>query len=396
MVSDLLRDRAVSSALAWLDAHAAEITAEQIALCQIPAPVGAEGRRAREVAARLRRAGLRNVALDDAGNVVALRRGVRRESVVVLCAHLDTVFPAETNVTVRREGTLLRAPGISDNAAGLAALLAIARALRAGAVRTKAGLVFLATVGEEGRGDLRGVRHFFDHHPLARSVEAFVAIDGAVPGRIVNVGVRCRRFELIFRGPGGHSWADFGLPNPVHALAKAIACLAQYPAPEEPKTTFNVGVVQGGCSVNAIPEAARAEVDLRSLSEDELGRLEKHLAACLRTAAEEETGRAPGYSLATEMTVLSDRPGGETPADAPLVRAAAEAFSLMGIAPHLAASSTDANLPMSRGLPAVALPAGGRSGGVHTLDEWHDITGREQTLKALALVALWAAGLAPA
>jgi acetylornithine deacetylase/succinyl-diaminopimelate desuccinylase-like protein len=256
--------------------------------------------------------------------------------------------------------------------------------------------LFVGTVGEEGEGNLRGVRYLFTRGRWASKVDAFLSFDGPGVDRITNRALGSRRYRVEITGPGGHSWGDFGLPNPVHALGRAVAKLAAYPLPRDPRTTFNVGRVEGGASVNAIPEKAAMDVDLRSSAADELQRLDSFFRRAVKQAAEEENGsRRPGDPLLeVKVDLIGERPSGETPIDAPLVELAVEATKILGVEPRLDQSSTDSNLPISLGIPAITLGAGGTSGASHTLAEWFDPTNRELGLKRALLVILGFAGVA--
>ena len=351
-----------------------QVLRTQIALSEIPAPTGGEHARAASMAARFRALGLLDVATDDVGNVTGSRRGATSEPPVLVCAHLDTVFPEGTAVGVARHGAQLTGPGIVDNSRGLAAMLALAGAVDGTTLRTRRSIIFAATVGEEGAGDLRGAKHLFA--TLGTTPSACIAIDGAGDDRIVHRALGSRRFRVTFRGTGGHSWAAFGVPNPVHAAGSAAARLASLPLPRTPRTTLSVCRIGGGISVNAIPEDAWIEVDLRSSSSEVLERCSADVRLAVRAAVREENlRRAPGTSpLAFEVETIGDRPCGELPSDHPLVRVAAAATWAIGRTPELVTASTDANVPISLGVPAIAIGAGGRGGGVHTPGEWYDNT----------------------
>jgi acetylornithine deacetylase/succinyl-diaminopimelate desuccinylase-like protein len=289
----------------------------------------------------------------------------------------------------------MRAPGIADDGCGLAALVALARALNEFEVKTRGSILFVGTVGEEGEGDLRGVRHLLTASEWGRSADAFISIDGPGLERITHAALASRRYRVTCRGAGGHSWGDFGVPNPVHALGRAVARLAAYPAPKRPRTTFNVGRIEGGSGVNVIPREASMDVDLRSESPAELGRLDAFFRRAARESAEDENAsrRQGAPALEIDIKLIGDRPGGATAPEQPLVRLAAEATRALGASPYLDCSSTDSNIAISRGLPAVTIGAGGASGNTHTLDEWYDPAGRDLGLKRALLVALGVVGL---
>lgn len=347
------------------------ILADQIAIAEIPAPTGDERRRGAYVASRLAARG-RTVVTDEAGNIVAMQPGTASEAPVVVCAHLDTVFPAPTPLAVRRQQRRLIGPGISDNARGLAVMLGIADVLLPERVSARRPIIWTATVGEEGDGDLRGARHLFAG--IARQAHAAIAIDGAGDDRIVSAALGCRRFRIAFHGSGGHSWAAYGTPNAVHAAGTLIARLAAERLPAAPRTTLTVSRVGGGTAVNAIPSDAWIDVDLRSTSPAELARLDEEIRRHAHATLDEQNARRlPGTPLmAVRIHVTGDRPSGSLPAEDELVRSAMEATRLVQRAPELAVASTDANIPLSLGIPAIAIGAGGRAGETHTPVEWYD------------------------
>jgi acetylornithine deacetylase/succinyl-diaminopimelate desuccinylase-like protein len=397
VVRGLLGAERVRRAFRFFEERAGEIDEEHASIVRVPAPPFGEAERAGLLRERFEGCGLEGAALDAEGNCVALRRGRSRSPLLVLSAHLDTVFPAGTDCEVRRDASgRLRAPGIADDGCGLAALVALARALAECEVETAGSVLFVGTVGEEGEGDLRGVRHLLTAGEWAGLADAFISIDGPGTERITHAALASRRYRVTCRGAGGHSWGDFGVPNPVHALGRAVARLAAYPAPKRPRTTFNVGRIEGGSGVNVIPREAAMDVDLRSESSVELGRLDAFFRRAAREAAEDETAarRLGTPPLELEVKLIGDRPGGATPPEHALVRLAAEATRVLGHRPHLDCSSTDSNIAISRGLPAVTIGAGGTSGNTHTLDEWYDPAGRDLGLKRALLVVLGMVGLA--
>ena len=393
-IEQLLASEDVRQAFRVFETESELITEEHIRICSIPAPPFGEKERAEYLCGRFRHFGLVQPQLDEEGNCVALRRGQSQSPLVVVSAHLDTVFPPETDFTVRRGGGKLLGPGISDDGCGLAALIALARALERCGIRTEGSVLFVGTVGEEGEGNLRGVRHLLTHGQWANQVTAFLSFDGPGVERITNRALGSRRYRVHLRGSGGHSWGDFGVANPVHALGRAIAKLASYPVPREPRTTFNVGRILGGTSINAIPTDASMDVDLRSAAEDELLRLDAFFRRSVREAAEEENAqRSQGkQSLELTLQLLGERPNGETPVETPLVELALEATRMLGFTPRLDQASTDSNLPISLGIPAVTLGAGGTSGDSHTPNEWYDPRDRDFGLKRALLVTLGMVG----
>ena len=395
IVRELLHAEKVRRAFRFFNEHAAEFTREQAAICEIPAPPFGEEARAEYLAARFRQCGLSETTIDAEGNCVALRRGSNLRPLICISAHLDTVFPAGTDFTVRHEGARMFAPGIADDGCGLVALLALACALGETGIETEGSILFVGTVGEEGEGNLRGARHLLTKGEWAREIDAFVSLDGPGLEGITHRAVGSRRYRVRYAGAGGHSWGDFGVPNPVHAAGRTIARLIAYPAPKNPRTTFNVGRVEGGAGVNCIAQDASMDVDLRSESPDELQRLDAYFRRAAREAADEENAaRRPGTPpLELELKLIGDRPGGETPTTAPLVRLAEEATRALGSQSRLDCSSTDSNIAISLGVPAITVGAGGLSANSHTLDEWYDPRGRELALNRALLVLLGTVGL---
>ena len=368
---------ALDAARARLAARDEEIVCAQMAVSEIAAPTGHEGRRGAWVAERYRALGLAGVHIDAAGNVRGTRPGAEELPPVVVCAHLDTVFPRETPLTVQRQGNRLAGPGIGDNGRGLAAMLGIAGELDGRRVRLRRPVLFAATTGEEGAGDLRGAKHLFqdlanDGQPAA----AVIALDGAGDERVVHRALGARRFRIEFTGAGGHSWAAFGIANPVHAAAVCAARIAALPLPRAPRTTLSITRMGGGLAVNAIPADGWLEVDVRSTAPAMLERLTREIQLIASAAAAAESQRrAHGTPpLTVQVTRIGDRPCGMVPTDHPLVQAAFVATRLIGREPESGTASTDANVPISLGIPAIAIGAGGRGGDVHTAAEWFDNT----------------------
>ena len=367
-----------------------------IRLTEIPAPPFKEERRAAAYLAMLREHGLEDCTQDEVGNVMGLRRGFGNGDVLVLAAHLDTVFPEGTDVTVRRQGTKLFAPGVGDDTRSLAVNLAFIRAMDAAGLRTRHDILVVGDVGEEGLGDLRGVRHLFAHHPLRERFRGFLTVDSPEVDRIVTGGIGSRRFRVTFRGPGGHSFAAFGLVNPIYAMADAARRLAAIAVPREPVTTHCVSVVAGGTSINAITETAVMEVDLRSASAEVLDALAAEFLDGVAAAAAAETAAREGH-IAVQVERVGDRPAGHTPNGAPIARLAAAAVAAEGYAPSFEWSSTDANIPMSLGIPALRIGSGGTGGRAHSLEEWIDVE-EEASLRGMraSLATLLAvAGMEP-
>ena len=383
-LASLLANPRVAAALDHIDRHDRDTLADMEAVTSIAAPSGNESARGEWLAGRLREAGLTVQAPDAVGNVCALRPGSDDSPPVVLAAHLDTVFPADTDLTVRHTAGRMESPGIGDNGRGIAALVRIACALHGAAVSTSHPILFVGTVGEEGAGDLRGVKHLFADLDAA----AFIALDGAGADRIVNRAVGSRRLRVTCNGPGGHSWVDRGTANPVHALASAIAAVtgvARYP-----ESSLSVGRIEGGTGVNVIPARAVIDVDIRSESGAEIHRIEVTLRQALDLAVREANGeRATGTrELDYDVVVTGDRPGGETPVESDIVQAAIAATTRLGCDPELSSSSTDANVPISLGIPSVAIGGGGETGGMHTTAEWYSNKEGAAGIKRALLLAL--------
>lgn len=372
-ITDLISQPAVRAALDSVKAGESEVIRDQIRICQVAAPPFHETVRAAAMKTSFERAGLANVRVDRAGNVLGERAAVAARPHVVVAAHLDTVFPEGTDVRVTREGSRLRGAGIGDDCRGLAVLLAVARAVSKGAIPLRGSITFVADVGEEGLGDLRGMRELFGV-TLKGQVDQFVSIDGA--GVFITTGgVGSHRYRVTFSGPGGHSYAAFGTPNPIHAMGRAIDKVAQLNVPAQPKTTFSVGRVGGGTSVNAIASECWMEVDLRSAGPAELAALTEKFQKAIDAAVREENARWTSASRVTAKTELvGDRPAGRTPDDAEIVRTAQRAARALGISLPQNDSSTDSNLPMSMRIPAVTIGAGGAGSGQHTANEVFDTT----------------------
>jgi tripeptide aminopeptidase len=382
-----LTHRSLTPAHARLAARDDAIVRTQIAVAQIAAPTGEEQERGGWIARRFRDCGLTDIHTDDAGNVIGRRDGSAELPPVVICAHLDTVFPRETDLSIRRDGERLVGPGINDNGRGLAVMLALAAEIDGVRLRTRHPIEFVATTGEEGLGDLRGAKHYFAGR--GRDAQAMVALDGAGDERIIHRALGSRRFRVSYSGPGGHSWAAYGVPNAVHAAAGAAARLASLPLPSSPRTTLSVGRIGGGLSVNSIPDRAWLEIDSRSTSAAALDDIERAIRTIAQIAADNENVKRPAgtRSLVVDVESIGARPCGETPADHTLVQAALEATRLVGRQPDLALASTDANVAISHGIPAIAIGAGGRGGDAHTHSEWFDnLHGTVGVARALTIV----------
>lgn len=363
----------VKAALERIRADNAWTLDQQQSICEIPAPPFKETARGAEYKRRLEALGYRNARVDAVGNVIAERPGSGAGPTVVLSAHLDTVFPEGTDVSVKREGTTMRGPGIGDDCRGLAVLLAVARALDQENVQTRGTVYLVGTVGEEGLGNSRGTRHLYEKE-LAGKIDYFISVDGTGLG-ITSRAVGSRRYRVTYQGPGGHSYGAFGMPNPIHALGRAIARAGDLQVPSRPRTTFNVGVVQGGTSVNSIAMSGSMDVDLRSESADALARLDAQLQRSLAVALADENARWPESStrLTMKIDTLGVRPAGAQPDSARIVRAALSSLRALGVTPEpTGASSTDANVPIGLGLAGITIDGGGRGRGAHSLEESYD------------------------
>jgi tripeptide aminopeptidase len=381
-VDKVFSDSRIQRAFRFISEHESDIEADQIRLTQIPSPPFDETKRAYAFREELLKLQLRP-AVDGIGNVVAAYDGMGRNPVIV-GAHLDTVFPASTPLELRRKGQTLFLPGISDNGAGIVALLWAFHAAKHCGVEFSRPVIALGNVGEEGEGNLRGIRHFFNELPREGRECEFIAVDGGGLHRITNQALGSRRFRIHMTGPGGHSWADFGRPNPVQAMAAAIHTFCAASSSRRSGSSFNFGVIRGGISVNAIPRDTVLEVDLRSVSAGPLNDLD----AQLRRAVSEAT-RASGVECRVE--IMGERPSGTTPETLPVVQAALEVTRRFGVTPQSDVASTDANIPISMGIPAIALGGGGSAGNVHTPEEWFDPTRRDLGIqRLLALIAVLA------
>jgi acetylornithine deacetylase/succinyl-diaminopimelate desuccinylase-like protein len=409
-VTALAARRPVHAAFAWMHHNPQTIMGWQAEVVAIPAPPFGEQARSEWIAARFAEAGLSHVEIDAIGNVIGVlpASDLPAESsgpLVVLSAHLDTVFPADTPLrpTLTRSNGCMRlsAPGACDNACGVAGMLAIVHALVGAKIPLAAPLVLLANVGEEGEGDLRGVRHFYDQGPLAGRVAAHIVLDGAGADSAVTQALGSRRYQITVTGPGGHSFTDAGTPNPIAALAQAISTLSQIPLPEEPRTTMNFGTIHGGTSVNSVPESVTATIDFRSTSPAEFIRLETALRRAVDDAVKQSnllTGtihlRSRG-PLSYIIDKIGDRPAAQLPSESPVLEALRAVDRHLGLRTDLRLGSTDANIPISRGVPALSMGAGGEGSGAHTLAEWYCDQDRELGLRRVLLLTLamteWAA-----
>ncbi|WP_419254392.1 M20/M25/M40 family metallo-hydrolase [Caulobacter sp. ErkDOM-YI] len=386
-VGRIVASKPFKKAAEKLDADFDRTIADVITLTEIPAPPFKEEARAKAYLEMLKAHGLSDVTMDAEGNVMGVRPGTATKGkgpFVVIAAHLDTVFPEGTDVKVKREGTRLMAPGIGDDTRGLATLLAYVRAMDAAGIKTKSDILFVGNVGEEGPGDLRGVRYLFNKSAFKGRITAFFSMDGSDPSRIVDAGTGSKRYHVTFKGPGGHSYGAFGTVNPMTAMAKTVVDLYAVETPKDPKTTYSASVTGGGTSVNSIPHEVFMEFDMRSESADELAKLDKTLIGILDSAtAAENAARSTRFGkISYDPRVIGERPAGKTPAEQAIVGLTAAAVTAFGFKPEHGASSTDSNIPMSLGIPAVTIGSGGKAGRAHALDEWIDIE-KGESLKGM-------------
>lgn len=363
---------AVQKGLDFLKADHTNTVAEQKQICEIPSPPFKEQVRAADFQKRLAALGLKDVQMDKEGNVSGLRPGTGNGPKLLVAAHLDTVFAAGTDVTVKEKDGKLYAPGIADDARGLAALLAVIRAFNATGIKTAGDIIFCGNVGEEGLGDLRGVKALFRDH---KDIDGFISIDGTEVGKITYLATGSHRYEVTYSGPGGHSFAVFGRPSAIHAMGRAIAQIADLTTPSDPKTTFTVGVVSGGTSVNSIAAEARLQMDMRSNRDKELLEIEAKFFDILKKAAAEENARWKSDKITVQTKLVGNRPAGVQPPDIGIVQSAWASAQAVGQKPSLGgASSTDSNLPINLGIPAVTLGGGGKEDNNHSPSEWFDPT----------------------
>ncbi len=386
----------IREALQWFTREKQWVNDQHVQLCRVPAPTFLEQQRAEWMLAQFRSIGW-HAAIDRAGNVLASLDADLPDRMVAITAHLDTVLAprSKEDVAIDRDGDL-RGPGVSDNGAGLAALLAVAKCVKSLPASSDSlyglwnRLLLIANVGEEGEGNLSGIRYICKQSDLLARISAFLVLDGAATDHITSQALGSRRFEVSFTGPGGHSWSDFGIGNPVHALSRAVASFVDH-RPLDPRTTpkvsINVGLLEGGSSVNSIAAVARAKIDIRSESNEKIEELVSSLHAAVARAEEIENARAVGNKVAAKIREIGNRPAGRLPADAPLLQHIRAVDAHLGVRARLDCASTDANIPLSLGAPAISIGAGGQGGGAHTTAEWYRPDGRDLGLKRILLTA---------
>jgi tripeptide aminopeptidase len=386
--------RPVHAAFSWFQVRENELRRMQLEIARIPAPPFGESARANWLREKFVAIGLEEVEIDEIGNVTAALPGLDRTlPLTAVSAHLDTVFPADSETVIHEDRERIYGPGVSDNAAGVVAMVGVAMAMRETGIRCESDVLFIGNVGEEGEGDLRGIRYIFEKSRWKDRIDETIVIDGSGTDSLIGQALGSRRFEVIVRGPGGHSWSDFGQPNPIVAISRIVSRFSQTPLPSSPKTTFNFGVISGGTSVNSIPDLAQVSVDLRSVSAEELQRLEDELRGVIQTEipARGRDGGPP--KLNCELKKIGDRPAGELPHHSHLLEVFQAVDAHLGIHSQMRRASTDANIPISMGLEALTIGAGGTGGGAHTVREWFDPTGRSLALKRILLGVLALAGI---
>jgi acetylornithine deacetylase/succinyl-diaminopimelate desuccinylase-like protein len=393
-LSELAGHAGVRECLQFFTREKQWINEIHLQLCRVPAPTFLEQERAGWFLEQFRSFGC-DASIDRAGNVLA---ALGSPPYVALTAHLDTVLAPRNKeeISVDAEGRF-RGPGVSDNGAGLAALLAIARAWKSSLRLPEfaSGLLLVANVGEEGEGNLLGMRHLCSQSPLAKQIGSYVIVDGANTDHITTRALGSRRFEVTFSGPGGHSWSDYGVGNPIHALCRAVALFAETRLDSGPKSSVNVGLIEGGSGVNAIAQAARCKVDIRSESNARMDQLVELLSSAVERARDLENQRQSGGRVTVKTREIGSRPAAVLPQQAPILQYARAVDAHLGVRSYLDCSSTDANLPLSMGIPAIAIGAGGQGGGAHTTGEWFSPEGRDLGLKRILLILLLLMGTAP-
>ena len=388
---NLTSDENIQAAIKLLAVLEPSTVEEQFRLTEIPAPPFKEETRAAYYLQQMQKRGLDNAYIDDEGNAIGVRKGSGKGPTLLIAAHLDTVFPEGIDTTVNYRNGRFYAPGIGDDTRGLAVLLAVIDVLETNGVQTTGDIMFAGNVGEEGRGDLRGIKAIFRDHP---ELDGFVSVDGVRLRGITTGGTGSRRFEFQFTGPGGHSFGSFGMASAIHAMGRAITKIAEFETPSYPKTTFTIGTVEGGTSVNSIAADAAFALDMRSNDPELLAQLERRAKTAANEAVAEENARWNNGEISVEFKLIGDRPVGRTPTESPVVQVAALAFDELGIGlQQLSISSTDSNVPMSLGIPAITIAGGGEGGGAHSPDEWFSPINSQIGPQAALLVILSLVGV---
>ena len=395
-VEKLSKDKAIKTALTHITTLEPQTLKDLVLLTEIPAPPFEESERANKFKSMLEEAGADKVWIDKVGNVLALRKGSKGEKVIALDAHIDTVFPRETDVKVKYRGDTLVAPGIGDNTRGLVMILAVLKALNKAEIKTEENLLFVGTVGEEGLGDLRGVKHLFSEETDIK-IDSWISIDGGKIGRVNHGALGSKRYRAHFKGKGGHSWGAFGLANPHHALGKAIEYFVndarEYTDHKGAKTSYSIGRVGGGTSVNSIPFESWFEVDMRSLDPNRLEEINTIFQKSVKRAVEDYNASGVKDKVTLELEMIGDRPSGILSADLPLIQRAVAVTNHFGVKPRLTTGSTNGNIPISLGIPAITLGRGGKGGGAHSLDEWWLNRDGAKSIQLTLLICVAEAGL---
>jgi acetylornithine deacetylase/succinyl-diaminopimelate desuccinylase-like protein len=388
----LMSHSAVQEALSFLKDEDENTLRDQIELTEIPAPTFQETERGKYFEQRLQNLGLENVHTDEAGNVFGTRPGTGNGPKLIVSAHLDTVFPADTDIKVKKEDGKIYAPGIADDGRGLAVVLSLAKVFKEHDIQLEGDIIFTATVGEEGLGDLYGVKQIFNSR---NDIDGFISVEPGSPSRLIYLATGSRRYSITYKGPGGHSYGNFGVPSALHAMGRAIGKISEMETPEDPKTTFNVGTAAGGTSVNTIAAEANMVIDMRSTDPEELNLLEERVLNIVKEAAASENKRWNSDGITVDIKKVGDRPAGSQPKVSPIVQAAYTATKTLGLKPELGAPvSTDSNVPISLGIPAVTLGGGGSFSGAHTLNEYFDPTDAFYGPQQIFLTVLGLAGVA--
>ncbi|MDH7445614.1 M20/M25/M40 family metallo-hydrolase [Aquimarina sp. 2201CG14-23] len=395
-IDKLSKNKSVQLAMDAVDDFEEQTISDMILLTEIPAPPFKEKKRAEKFKEMLEIIGVDSAWIDTEGNVLALRKGKKGNKTIVLDAHIDTVFPEETNVKVKREGNTYIAPGIGDNTRGMAMILTVLKAMNKAEIKTQENVVLVGTVGEEGLGDLRGVKHLFSDASDIK-IDSWISIDGGSNGRIINGGLGSKRYKAVFKSKGGHSWGAFGLANPHHALGEAISLFVKeakkYTDKDGLKTSFNIGRIGGGTSVNSIPFESWMEVDMRSLDPKRLIEIDTIFKSSIYEAVRSYNATGVKDKISVDLLPIGDRPSGQLPISTSLIQRALASSLFLGIKPKLKTGSTNSNIPIAKGIPAITLSRGGKGGGAHSLSEkWTNIDGAKN-IKLALMITLIEAGL---
>ncbi|MBU5483796.1 M20/M25/M40 family metallo-hydrolase [Clostridium sp. MSJ-11] len=392
VLENIMKSEKVNKGIEFIKRDHKNTIEEQKEICEIPAPSFKESKRSQEMMKRIKELGLKEVYIDEVGNVIAKRLGGGHGPKLVIAAHLDTVFPETVDTRVVEKEDKLYAPGIADDTRGLAEILSLIRAFNHTAIETIGDIIFVANVCEEGIGDLKGTKHLFEEN---KDIDGFISIDGTGVSSITYLATGSHRYKITYKGSGGHSYAEFGTPSAIHAMGRAIAKISDLKCPEDPKTTFTVGTVEGGTSVNSIAAEASMLIDIRSNNEEEIIKLEKQIIDKIKEGAEEENNRwKSDKKISVEIDLIGNRPAGTQSKESIIIQSICASTEVIGLVPELSnPGSTDANIPISMGIPGVAVGRGGKSGKIHSLEEWFDpkeayLGPQKVFLSALALVGI--------